>query len=55
MGTNFILTNLSIDFADDISATELEASITKLDEAIRRTHLDIKWVFIESEARQRFA
>lgn len=54
MGPEFILVNLSADFADDTSATALETGIAKLDESIRQAYPDVKRVFIESEARKRF-
>jgi cation diffusion facilitator family transporter len=55
MGPEFVLINLSAEFADDISASEIEAAIAKLDRQIRTTYPRAKRVFIESEARQRFA
>jgi len=55
MGPEFILVNLSIDFADNLSATDVESGIARLDDAIKQSDSNIKRVFIESEARKRFA
>jgi len=54
MGPEFILVNLSVDFADDLSAADVEAGIAKLDHAIKQSDSNIKRVFIASEARKRF-
>ncbi len=52
MGPDFILLNLSIDFADGVSAADLEATIARMDEEIKETFPAIKRVFIEAEARR---
>lgn len=52
MGPNFILANLSVDFADHVTATELECAIARLDAEIKQDCPDIQRVFIEAEARR---
>lgn len=51
MGPEFILTNLSADFADDISASDVEAGIARLDKAIKQAYPSVKRVFIEARAK----
>ncbi len=53
MGPEFILVNLSVDFQDGISSEHVEATIAKVDEAIKDTHPRVKRVFIEAEKRRR--
>lgn len=52
MGPNFILANLSVDFADRVTAVELEHAIASLDSLIKETCPDVQRVFIEAEARR---
>lgn len=52
MGPNYILVNLSVDFSDHLTATELEYSIASLDAKIKQSNPDINRVFIEAEARR---
>ena len=54
MGPNFILANLSVDFKDTLTATELEAAISRLDVQIKKACPDVKRVFVEAEARKIF-
>jgi len=54
MGPKFILANLSIDFKDDLTATELEAAISRMDAQIKKSCPDVQRVFIEAEARKIF-
>ncbi len=51
MGPDFILVNCSIDFRDDLSAVELESTITRLDAEIKQLYPNVKRVFIEAESR----
>ena len=52
MGPEFILLNLSVDFADSLLAGDLEDTISRLDRQIKQTYPKIKRVFVEAEARQ---
>lgn len=49
MGPNYILANISIDFHDDLKATELENIIHNIDTGIKSRFPLIKRVFIEAE------
>jgi len=51
MGPDFILANISVDFADTISAQQVEADIAAIDRSIKQTFPEIKRVFIEAEKR----
>ncbi len=51
MGPKFILANLSVDFKDEVRASELEAAISGLDKLIKQNCPDVKRVFVEAEAR----
>ncbi|HKK14581.1 MAG TPA: cation diffusion facilitator family transporter [Gammaproteobacteria bacterium] len=50
MGPEFILVNISVKFAADARATELEATIAELDRRIKKTFPNVKRVFVEAEA-----
>ena len=52
MGPEFILLNLSVDFADTLSAGDIEDTISRLDRHIKQTYPKIKRVFVEAEARR---
>ncbi len=52
MGPQFILVNLSVDFHNRTTASELEATITGLDGQIKQAWPNVKRVFIEAEARR---
>ena len=52
MGPEFILLNLSVDFADTLSVGDIEDTIARLDRHIKQTFPKIKRVFVEAEARQ---
>jgi len=52
MGPEFVLVNISIDFADAASADDLECSIADLDRRIKERFADVKHVFVEAEARR---
>jgi cation diffusion facilitator family transporter len=51
MGPDFILANISVDFADAISARQVEADIAAIDRGIKQAFPQIKRVFIEAEKR----
>ncbi|MGD9411730.1 MAG: cation diffusion facilitator family transporter [Desulfobacterales bacterium] len=50
MGPNFILLNLSVDFADTLMTGDLEDTISRLDRQIKQAYPKIKRVFVEAEA-----
>jgi cation diffusion facilitator family transporter len=52
MGPNYVLVNLSVDFADQVTATELEHAIAGLDALIKQSCPDVQRVFVEAEARR---
>ncbi len=51
MGPDYILANISVDFADDKSADEIETVIAKIDKLIKAENPQIKRIFIEAEKR----
>jgi len=51
MGPDFILVNISVDFANDISAGEVASDIAGIDRAIKQKFPEVKRVFIEAEKR----
>ena len=53
MGPDFILVNISIDFHDEIKAADLEMVIANIDTKIKQTHVNVKRIFIEAEARRK--
>jgi divalent metal cation (Fe/Co/Zn/Cd) transporter len=52
MGPDFILLNLSVDFADSLSAGDIEDTIARLDRQIKQAYPRIKRIFVEAEARR---
>jgi len=50
MGPEYILANLSLDFRNDCSASEVEQAVADLDAAIKFQLPSVKKVFIEAEA-----
>ena len=52
MGPDFILLNLSVDFANTISVGDIEDTIARLDRHIKQTYPKIKRVFVEAEAQR---
>lgn len=52
-GPEFILVNLSADFADTISAADVENVISSLDARIKQTYPEVKRVFIKAESRRK--
>ncbi len=53
MGPNFILANISVDFSDDASASEIEDSIAAMDGRIKHSFANVKRIFIEAERRHK--
>ncbi|MDH3883348.1 MAG: cation diffusion facilitator family transporter [Desulfobacterales bacterium] len=51
MGPDFILLNLSVDFADSLSAGDIEDTIARLDRQIKQAYPKIKRIFVEAESR----
>jgi cation diffusion facilitator family transporter len=51
MGPDYILANISVDFADSKTADQIEDVIAKIDKAIKQGFPQIKRVFIEAEKR----
>jgi len=49
LGPEDILANLSLDFAGDLSADQVEATISKLEMAIKAEHPQVKRIFIEAQ------
>lgn len=49
-GPHDILLNLSLDFVDGISASEVEALISRLEKDIKSAHPEITRVFIEAQS-----
>jgi cation diffusion facilitator family transporter len=52
MGPEYILVNLSVDFDDSTTASELEKNIAGIDAQIKKKFPHVKRVFIEAEARR---
>ena len=52
MGPDFILANISVDFADTISVGQMEVTIAAIDSSIKQAFPQIKRVFIEAEKRR---
>ncbi len=50
LGPSDILLNLDIDFADDLSTTEVEDAIVELEERIAHQYPDIRRIFIEAKS-----
>lgn len=50
LGPEDILANLSLDFADGLPAEEVEATITRLEQAIKTEHPQVKRIFIEAQS-----
>ncbi len=49
MGPEFILVNISVEFLDDIRATDVEKTIAHLDRRIKEQFENVKRVFVEAE------
>ena len=55
MGPDFVLVNVSIDFRDDIPASELENMIASMDTQIKENFPTVKRIFVEAESRRKQA
>ncbi|GJE36418.1 cation diffusion facilitator family transporter [Methylobacterium persicinum] len=51
LGPSDILVNLSLDMADDLTAGAVEATVTRLDRALKAREPDVKRVFIEIQGK----
>ena len=51
MGPDFILANISVEFADSETADSIETTIATIDRLIKLSHPEIKRVFVEAEKR----
>lgn len=49
MGPNFILVNLSVDFADLVPLADVEQTIASIDKSIKSAYSNVQRVFIEAE------
>jgi divalent metal cation (Fe/Co/Zn/Cd) transporter len=49
-GPHTVLLAMDLHFRDNLSATEIEQTVDRLESAIRDHHQDIKHVFIESDS-----
>lgn len=52
MGPDFILVNISIDFRDELPASDLEKIIAGIDTQIKKSFPTVKRVFVEAESRR---
>ncbi len=52
MGPEFILLNISVNFADEATALELETTIARMDRKIREQFPLVRRVFVEAEKRR---
>jgi len=52
LGPEDILANLSLDFSDGLSATQVEAATSRLEQAIKAEHPHIKRIFIEAQSTE---
>lgn len=50
MGPDYILVNLSVDFADELPASQLEAVVSDLDKEIKQEFPRVKRIFVEAES-----
>lgn len=53
MGPEFILVNISVEFRDGATATEIEETVSQLDTEIKNAYENVKRIFIEGEARKK--
>ena len=51
LGPSDILVNLSLDMADDLTAGAVEATVSRLDKALKARDPDVTRVFIEIQAK----
>jgi divalent metal cation (Fe/Co/Zn/Cd) transporter len=53
LGPEEILLNLEVDFKDDLSGSEIENAVERLERAIRSEHPDVRRIFLEATALAR--
>ncbi len=53
MGPDYVLVNLSVDFADDTRAETIETTIADMDSKLKTEFPIIKRIFVEAEARKK--
>ncbi|MEJ2344213.1 MAG: cation diffusion facilitator family transporter [Gammaproteobacteria bacterium] len=53
MGPDFVLVNISVKFAADAAAEDIEASIDRMDAEIKQRFPTVKRVFVEAETRRK--
>lgn len=51
MGPNFVLANLSVKFKDESRATDIEATVRRMEARIKTSYPEVKRIFIEAEAK----
>ena len=49
LGPNDVMLALDVDFADDLTSTEVAAAVEHLQDAIRAEHPEVKRLFIEAK------
>ena len=54
MGPDYILVNVSADFAPDASSNDVESSIALLDKKIKERFPRVKRIFVEAESKESF-
>lgn len=54
MGPDYILVNVSADFAPEASSDDVEGSIAELDKRIKARFPTVKRIFVEAESREHF-
>jgi len=53
MGPEYILVNISVEFTDEATATEIEDIVSELDASIKKEYENVKRIFIEGETRKK--
>lgn len=52
MGPDFVLLNISVEFRDEATATDLEETVAHMDNAIKQAYPEVKRIFVEAEANE---
>ena len=52
MGPEYVLVNVSADFADAVCSDEVERTVAELDREIKQQYPRVKRVFVEAETAQ---
>ncbi len=50
LGPEDVLVNLSLDFDDGITADDVEATISELEQAVKESYPEVKRIFIEAQS-----